>query len=242
MKVILIEDELYIRTIIRSFISKMNKNLNVINECESVNEAVKMVNTHQPDLVFLDVNLIGGSAFEFLDKVDNLSFKIIFVTAHEEFALQALKQGAVDYILKPIDPVELEAAIDKVIQCEHPINKTEIHEIENQWNKGMDNLVLSLQDGFQVIKLDELEFCKSDKGYTKFYLTDGRSFLASGLLKDYEHRLPSSFFFRVHKSFIINLKCIDKFNRKGYIISKNNHEIPVSNRRKEAFMSILLNQ
>lgn len=241
MKVVLIEDEQYIRKIIHSYILEMDKGLDIIAECATIADAVPVIKACNPDLVFLDIHLSDGNAFEFLNQLDDLNFKIIFVTAYEEFALQALKKGAVDYIVKPIDPNELEEAVDKVIELTAHTSKNTIKAIENEFKKGQDSLVLSLWDGFQVIRLSELEFCKSDKGYTNFFLSDGRSFLASGSLKEYEERLPNNLFFRVHKSYIVNLGFIDKYNREGFIITKSGNEIPVSQRKKDGFMAVFMN-
>ncbi len=240
MNTLLIEDEFYIRKALVALISSLDKDLTIIGECGTIKDAVTMVNACKPDLVFLDINLPDGNAFEFLELTKTLKYKVIFITAYDEYALQALKKGAVDYILKPVDITELEAAIDKAIETSYQTQETNLQVTKNQ----MDNkrLVISLHDEYQVVNFNELIFCKSDKGYTTFYLTNGKSILASKPIKEFIDKLPDSIFVRTHQSYVVNLDHVDRYDKKGTIFLKGGQKIPVSTRKKDEFISRLLNK
>lgn len=242
LKTLIVEDELYIRKGLVSLINSLDKNLTILGECESVKEAVTVAKACKPDLIFLDINLTDGNAFDFLEQTTHLNFNVIFITAYEQYALQAIKNGAVDYILKPVDIEELEQAIDKAIQLQSTITTEQVDVIKNQLiDRKKDKIILRLQEGFQVINFNELMYCKSDKGYTTFYLENNKSYIASKPLKEFESQLPSQNFYRTHQSYIVNLKYIDKYDKNGYIFLKSGTKIPVSTRRKEEFVNKLLN-
>lgn len=241
LKTLIIEDEQYIRKGLTTMIESLEKNIVILGECESVKEAVVVTKSTKPDLVFLDINLIGGNAFDFLEQVTDLDFKVIFITAYEQYALQALKNGAVDYILKPVDIDELEDAIDKAIELNSTTQKEHLQVVKSQLvDNKKDKIVLRLQEGYQVIALDQLVYCSSDKGYTTFYLDNGKSYMASKPIKEFETQLPVKTFFRTHQSFIVNMNYIDKYDKNGYIFLKSGAKIPVASRKKEAFVERLL--
>ncbi len=241
-KALIVEDELYIRKGLLSMIESLDKDINILGECESVKDAVTVAKACKPDLIFLDINLKDGNAFDFLEQTNSLTFKIIFITAYEQYALQALKNGAVDYILKPVDITELENAIDKAIDIDISQQKEQLQIVKNQLiNRQKNKIVLRLQEGFQVINFDSLIYCKSDKGYTTFYLSDGKSYIASKPIKEFESQLPNERFIRTHQSFMVNLDYVDKYDKNGYVILKSGEKIPVSSRKKDEFVSKLLN-
>ncbi|WP_186754076.1 LytR/AlgR family response regulator transcription factor [Echinicola salinicaeni] len=240
MNSLVIEDKAYIRKGLINLLNSVSPEINIIGECESVKEAVVVTNACKPDLVFLDINLSDGSGFDFLDQTEHLDFKVIFITAYEEFALKALKIGAVDYLMKPVDPEELQIALKKVQSKSSVQQKEQINRTKKVWYQDDSTLVLSLSDSFQVIDLSELLYCESDKGYTTFHLTDGKKFIASKPIKTYEEQLEKVHFTRPHQSFMVNLKFIDKYDKSGTIFLKNGKQIPVSFRKKEAFLTTFL--
>jgi len=237
MKALIVEDKAYIRKGLVNLLQLADAKIEVIGECASVKEAVVVTNACKPALIFLDINLSDGTAFDFLDQTENLDFKVIFITAHEEYALQALKIGAVDYLLKPVDIEELQIALDKVSNLGITEQRQQISKAKKEWNKEDNKLILSLHDSFQVINLDELMFCESDKGYTSFYCSNGEKHIASKTLKEFEARLTESNFTRPHQSFLVNLKFIDKYDKSGIIYLKNGQKIPVSSRKKDSFLA-----
>lgn len=240
MQALIVEDKVYIRKGLINLLQLINTNVTVIGECESVKDAVVVANACKPELIFLDINLTDGNAFEFLEQTKHLSFKVIFITAYEEYALKALKMGAVDYLLKPVDVDELKIALNKVKQLPVAEQKAQINVVKQVLNNENDTLILSLQDSFQVINLNELLFCETDKGYTTFYCNDGKKFLVSKTLKEFEERLSNANFIRPHQSFMVNLKYIDKYDKSGVIHLKNGKKIPVSSRKKESFLTEFL--
>ena len=241
MKSIIVEDKPHIRQALIHLLNLTDEDINIVAEGEYVKEAVIVANACKPDLVFLDINLTDGTGFDFLDQTEYKHFKVIFITAYEEFALKALKSGAVDYLLKPVDIEELKAALEKIKKLPIQTQQKQIITAKQVFNEDAETLILSLQDAFQLIDLKELMYCESDKGYTTFYLNNGNKYLASKSLKEFENKLSNETFIRPHQSFIVNLKYIDKYDKSGTIHLKNGKKIPVSSRKKESFLSHLLN-
>lgn len=239
MKALIVEDKAHIRKGLLHLLASINNEIIVTGECASVKDAVVVANACKPDLIFLDINLTDGTGFDFLDKTEHNNFKVIFITAYEEYALQALKIGAVDYLLKPVDIEELKIALEKVATLSVATQKQQIKAAKQVFNNDSDTLILSLQDAFQVIDLKDLMYCESDKGYTTFYLNDGKKHLASKSLKEFEAQLPKHTFTRPHQSFIVNLKFIEKYDKSGVIHLKNGVKIPVSTRKKDNFVTRL---
>ncbi len=240
MKALIVEDKAYIRKGLLNLLQLIDVDVEVIGECESVKDAVVVANACKPELVFLDINLLDGTAFDFLEQTESLTFKVIFITAYEEYALQALKTGAVDYLLKPVDIAELQIALQKVEKLPIAEQKQQIKTVKEVWNNEGTKLILSLHDSFQVIDLNELLFCETDKGYTTFYCSDGKKYMVSKTLKEFEEQLSKANFTRPHQSFMVNLKFIDKYDKSGVIHLKNGKKIPVSFRKKESFLTTFL--
>jgi len=240
IKAILVEDESYIRKGLATLIESLDKKIMVLAECGSVKDAKTIIPACKPDLVFLDINLPDGTAFELLEQLGDTHFMIIFITAYDEYALKALKLGAVDYILKPVDIEELETAIDKVLHLDATKQQQQIQIVKDQFNDK--RLVVSLQEGYQIINLDELTHCKSDKGYTTFYLANGKTVIASKSIKYFLDKLSTERFVRPHQSYVVNLDFVDRFDKGGMIILKSGQSIPVSLRKREEFLSFLLDK
>ncbi|WP_430412282.1 LytR/AlgR family response regulator transcription factor [Kordia sp.] len=239
MKALIVEDKEHIRKALVHILASIDTEIIVIGECESVKEAVIVTKVCKPDLIFLDINLTDGTGFDFLDQTEGLNFKVIFITAYEEYALRALKIGAVDYLLKPVDVEELTEALKKVSKLSVATQKQRIKTVKKVLNNDSDTLILSLQDSFQVIDLKDLMYCESDKGYTTFYLSNGKKHLASKSIKEFEEQLTKNSFTRPHQSYIVNLKFIEKYDKSGTIYLKNGKKIPVSSRKKDNFITRL---
>lgn len=240
MKALIVEDKEYIRKGLINLLQSIDPTVDIIGECESVAEAKVVTKTCQPELIFLDVNLTDGTAFDFLAHFETIHFKIIFITAFEEYALKALKIGAVDYLLKPVDVDELKAALQKVAATTIEQQREKIQVVQQLTRHENETLVLSLHDSYQVIDLKQLMYCESDKGYTTFYCTDDKKFVVSKTLKEFETTLSENNFLRPHQSFMVNLKFVDKYDKSGEIVLKNGKKIPVSFRKKESFISSFL--
>ena len=241
MKALIIEDKEYIRKGLISLLELIDSGVEVIGECESVQDAIAVTKACKPELLFLDINLTDGDAFDFLDQIGKQTFKIIFITAHEEHALKALKAGAVDYLLKPVDMDELKHALDKVSITSVESQGERIQKVKRFWSDKDDTIVLSLQDSFQVINLNELMYCESDRGYTTFYCRNDKKYIVSKTIKEFEERLISSKFARPHQSYMVNLRFIDKYDKSGTICLIDGSQIPVSSRKRDDFLYTFLN-
>ena len=239
MKALIVEDKEHIRKGLVHLLALLDYDISILGECESVKEAVTVAKACNPDLIFLDINLKDGSGFDFIEQVDNLQFKVIFITAYEQFALQALKIGAVDYLLKPVDVDDLKIALEKVCKLPFEVQKQQIATAKKALRNDEDTLILSLHVSFQGIDLKVVMFCESDKGYTTFFLNNGKKYIASKPLKEFEEQLTDQYFTRPHQSYIVSLKFIDRYDKSGTIHLKNGTKIPVSSRKKDNFLSHL---
>ncbi len=239
IRTLVVDDEPIIRKGILNLLNRLDDEVVVVGDCGTVKEALILAKNCKPDLLFLDINLTDGTGFDFLNKVKDRNFNIIFITAHEEFALKAIKQGALDYILKPIDEEELASVIKKAVSV-HASHLNERLKVLNSHLEGNSTqIVLRLYDSFQIIRLDELVFCQSDAGYTTFHLTDKRNFTVSKSIKEYEKLLPDDRFLRTHQSYIVNLDFVDRYEKGGALYLKGEISIPVAIRKKEALLKRL---
>lgn len=207
-------------------------------------DALKQLETLDIDLLLLDIEMPNGSGFELLENLGpDLDFKVIFITAYHEYALKAFKFSAVDYLLKPINPEELSAAIQKVAKGESkdaPESIKMLMETMEHRGEQFNKIALPSMEGLQFVNLDDIAYCESQDNYTKFFLRNGERIMVSKTIKYFEEVLDQHGFFRVHRSNIINLKYIDRYvkGEGGYVVLDQGARIPVSRRRKEAFLQL----
>lgn len=242
IKVIIVEDE---KPIVETIVEILQNNcvgVEILGTAQKITSAKELIQNSNPDIVLLDINLTDGTSFELLENLEKIDFKIIFITAFEEFAIKAIKLSAIDYLVKPLDPLELIKAIDKakeiLLQSNSEIElKALLSNINNLTNKAK-KIVLKTAESIHLIDVIDIIRCESDGAYTNFYLNEGKKVMVSKVLKDYEEMLQDYGFMRVHKSHIINLNYIDRFEKAdgGYLILKDKSSIPVSVRKKESLM------
>jgi two-component system LytT family response regulator len=242
-KVLIIDDEKPTRTFIRKMLESFDLNLNIYIDGENVQSGIEAIEDIQPDIVLLDIQMPDGNGFDVLRNVKYKNFEVIFITAFQEFAVQAIKFSALDYILKPIDAEELHTALSNAIQ--HLDQKKEEsqfsvlqHNIQPQHKR---KLVLKTQESIFVVEIDDIVHCEADKNYTFFYLNDGKKILVSKTLKDYDTMLAGFSFFRVHQSHLINLNYVERYDKHdgGSVILKDGSSIPLSPAKKEQFFKSL---
>lgn len=245
MRTVVIDDEPNARQVVKNILQQYCKSVDVIGEAENVTAGVKMINDLSPDLVLLDIRMPDGTGFNLLKKVDKLNFHFVFITAHEEYAIQAIKQSALDYIVKPINTNELIAAVEKA-ELSKPKESDLVSSIEalsyNQSNvESEKRLVLNTQDSIFIVKVKEIISCKADKNYTEVNICDNRKLVISKTLKDVEEMLNGCGFFRSHQSHLINLKYISHYEKGlgGIIVMQDSSRIPVSSRKKELFLQVM---
>jgi two-component system LytT family response regulator len=247
IKAIIVDDEKRARETIGSLLKLYCKTVTVVAEAENIDLAEKAIETHSPDLVFLDIDMPGGNGFELLKKYKTLPFKLIFITAYNDFAVKAFRFSALDYILKPVNPDDLVAAVNKaetLIDKENLNQKLQIF-ISNMENMSLDvkKIVLKTSDSIHIVNVNDIIRCEADRNYSSFFLAGGKTILVSTTLKDYDELLSSFRFLRVHQSHLVNLNHIERYEKKdgGCIIMKDGSVVPVSVRKKEELLSLLQN-
>ncbi len=239
IRTLIIDDEPFVREGIKALLQDYD-NIDVIGECENLAEALVTTKVTQPDLLLLDINLPDGTGFDLLDKIELSGINVIFITAYHEFALQALKAGAIDYLLKPISSEELKEAILKIDQSQDNLLRERLTVSKTFLVSKPEKIVLKFQDKYQVLRLADLTYCKSDAGYTNFHLKDGRHFMTSKNIKEYEKYLPDNFV-RCHQSYIVNLDYADNYNKDGVLELITGDNVPVSVRKKDMLIDKLIN-
>jgi two-component system LytT family response regulator len=236
LKVIIIDDEKRIRSSLKNLIKLHYPNASVIAEAEDLKTAVEAIKSSKPDAVLLDIKMPGGTGFDLIKELMPVQFKIIFITAFDNYAVQAFKFSALDYLLKPVIPQELINALQK---AEQEINKEQLNARLNVFMDNISDLaretkkiVLNSHDKMQVVGLNEIVRCEADRNYTKFILTNKNPILVSGSLIEYDEMLSPYGFFRCHHSHLVNLSFIDRFEkREGELIMKDNSKVEVSSRK-----------
>lgn len=244
IKTIIVDDEENARSNLKLMLEEFCPTINVLAEAGSAEEARNLIDEHQPDLLFLDINMPNEDGFELLDSIENKKFSVIFVTAHNQFALKALKAGAIDYIEKPIDIEDLQKAVDKIKVGDDAINVnySMIKELLNEYkndNKS-DIIAVPTLSGYEIIKIEDIIHLEADESYTKIFLTNGKKCTSSLTIAKYEKVLDENIFYRVHKSHIINTRYhLKEFNRhEGNVaIMDNGKAIPVARRKLSGFVN-----
>lgn len=239
MRALLLEDERPVRESLQGKLGLFCPEVEVIASCESVDEAIAALHEEDIDLVFLDVNLNGESGFDLVEKWDGADLpSLIFTTAHDEFAIQAIKHAALDYLLKPIDAEDLVKAVRKAGERISPDRAIVAKEATQGAPK---KLVIPTTEGMHILNVKDIVRCESSSNYTKFYLADKTSVLASKTMKEYEGLLRPAGFERVHKSHLVNLETIVRYISAdgGYVLLTDGSNVPVSNRKKDQLVQHL---
>ena len=250
IKCVIVDDESKAREILAEMLKLYCSSVEIVGQAYNVESAYEMINNLKPDLVLLDIKMPDGSGFDLLNKFENLDFKVIFITAHEEYAIKAFHFSALDYILKPIDPSDLIHAIEKVtdVGSVNSINeqfktlKDNFYNNNNETDQKQDKrIVLKTTENIYIIYLKDVVRCQSEKNYTYFYFTDRERIIVSKTLKEFEEILTEFGFMRIHRSHLINLKFIDRFEKAdgGYLIMTEGSKVEVSHRKKEVLLNYI---
>jgi len=245
IKTYIIEDEKPTQDAIVEILRSNCHNIDVVGLSDNVTDAEKEIIDCKPDLLLADINISGGTSFDVLEKLGEVKFKIIFITAFEEYALQAIKVAAIDFIVKPIDPLELIEAMNKASQSIEKENtqlmlQTLLVNLRSS-EKKFEQIVLKTAESIYLVNVKEIVHLEADGAYTTFFFNDGRKILVSKVIKEYDELLSESGFLRVHQSHIINLGYIDRYEKNdgGYLVMKDDTMIPVSFRKRETLLSKL---
>jgi two-component system LytT family response regulator len=245
LRTVVIDDEPNARQVVKNIIELYCELAVVVGEAKNVNEGVKIIDELDPDLVLLDIKMPDGTGFDLLKKVKKVNFHFIFITAFEEYAIRAIKQSALDYVVKPINTNELVSAIERAnlarIRESDQISKLNNISHNEDNNTGNRRIVLNTQDSIYVVEVADIISCKADKNYTELNVVNKNNLVISKTLKEFEDMLVDCGFFRTHQSYLINLKYIEYYEKGlgGTIIMQDSTRIPVSSRKKDAFMRIM---
>ncbi len=243
LRAIIVDDEKHSRETLKNLLEEFCEGVQVITVAASINEALIAIQSLNPDLVFLDIELQSGTGFDILNALPEINFEVIFTTAFDQYAIKAVKFSSLDYLLKPIDLEELQKAIEKAkkIKDKQTYNAQLKSLLHNLTQKQLTKICIPTSEGFEFININEISHCEASGSYTTFILTNGQKILVSKHLKAFENLLPEHSFMRVHNSFLINLKEVNKFVKAdgGYIIMNNGDTASISRGKKEAFLEAM---
>ena len=243
LKAIIVEDEKASRETLAHYLRTYCPQVELCGMAEAVKPGLELISRYNPDLVFLDIEMPFGNGFDLVEKVENVNFDIIFITAFSEYALQAIQVSAAHYLLKPVNIDELIEAVNKVEQNKEK-EQNFVHTrilVENIHleNKQLHKMVLPTLEGFEVIRINEIVHCTAQDNFTEFHLVDGSKKLICRSLKHYEELLGDFDFIRVHKSHLINKNFVSKYKKGkgGIAVMSNGDEVEVSASRKKEFLN-----
>jgi len=238
LKAVIVEDEANSREILRNYLAKYCEKVTLLGEGATIEEGLRQIKKHSPDLVFLDVEMPFGNAFDLLDQIPDRTFETIFVTAYNQYAMDALNHHAAYYLMKPINIDELIKAVDYVRTIKEKENALEGQVLQARSVKAEGKITLPQQDGFQVLEVADIYFCKADDNYTEIYL-EKRKIVVSKTLKYFEEALQSYSFARIHKSYLVNVTEVVKYKKGkgGSVVLSNGKELSVSASKKAELLS-----
>lgn len=239
IRAIIVDDELAARENLRLLIAENCEDVHVVAEARNVPEAEEVITKHQPDVVFLDVDMPGQSGFDLLDRIST-NPKVIFTTGYEKYAVKAFKVSAVDYLVKPVDVGDLVAAVKKVNIDQPPISLDEIKQLLNGGVKS-DRITVSTAEEIHLIEPSSVAYIEADRNYSIFHLEDQRKIIATKSLSDFEKILEKHRFYRVHKSFLVNLNHVEIYRkgRGGQLILRSGQIVDVARNKKEELLKQL---
>lgn len=247
IKTLIVDDEFNARELLEKLLSRYfpDKFL-VVAKCESVDESICAIDQFQPHLVFLDIQMPDKNGFQLFKELKKVNFEVIFTTAHSEFAIEAIKLSALDYLLKPINYIDLLEAVKKF---ENKVDKLSQFDkfallIENldYGNAELSKIAFPTEHGFELVKINSILYCEADSNYCTIVCLGGKKITLSKTLKHVEELLPSSIFQRIHKSYLVNLNFVKRFTKSNELLIElaNGETLPVSVRQKENFINAIV--
>jgi two-component system, LytTR family, response regulator len=244
MKILLIDNEDDIRSILKEMILQINPTLHQIEEASGVESGLAKIQSFQPEVVFLDIEMDDGTGFDLLNKISAPTFQLIFTTAFNQYAIQAFKFSAIDYLMKPVDPIELSNSLNRAMQN---ISKKDLRkqlEVLMQQLPGKavqdGQIVLKDLDATYFVRINDILYCMAEGAYTQFFIRQSDPILVSKNLHSYEELLTPSAFIRTHHSCLVNPVHIKMYDRKTEsLVLEGGHSVPVSQRKRDHVIQIL---
>ena len=245
-KSIIVDDEILAQEMLDGLIrDSLDGRVQVLGRASSLREAAQLIHTVRPDLVFLDIDLNGDSGFDLLTHIPEVPFHVIFTTAYSEYALDAIRASALDYLLKPIQARELLDAIERLdrmmLRRVTPEVMKTIRDYIQEEKAPYERMAIPTLEGFTMVDVRNVLYCQAEQNYTWMHMLDRQPILVSKALGYLEDVLPAELFFRNHKSYIVNLTMVDSYSRKeiNHITLRNGVKLPVATRRVDAFLKAL---
>lgn len=243
LRVFIVDDEPPCRDALRIFLNSGCSECLIVGEAASLAEATKLIPDVAPDVLLLDVALEDGTGFDLLDRFPKPDFRVVFTTAHDDFALRAFRYSAVDYLLKPVDPEELVAAVRRAAAPDDPGQyQRQLDQLRhNTTTRRFDRITLNTGDGLLFIGIDEITRLEAQGNYSFVFLENGERHLAAQSLAGFEELLPSPPFFRAHQSHVVNTAFVRKLAKDDgdSLLMTDKSVVPLARRRKEAFVRIM---
>ncbi|HWR33701.1 MAG TPA: LytTR family DNA-binding domain-containing protein [Chitinophagaceae bacterium] len=243
LKAIIIDDELKGRIALRRKIIDYCKDVQVLGEAENAEQGIELIQKNHPDVIFLDIEMPQMNGFEMLRKIPRKNFHIIFTTAYDQYAITAIKYSAFDYLLKPIDIEELQAAIERIKDLPHQHTGKKIETLEQNLRdkKPFNKIAIPAMDGLHFFDINTIIHLEAQSNYTILYFINHPKVIASKTLKDFEEILPADIFYRTHHSHIINLHCIKRYIKGdgGQVELLDGSYVDVARRKKEEFLQLI---
>jgi two-component system LytT family response regulator len=246
---LLIDDDKHLRTGLKALLERYTNDIFIIGEAESVKTGIAAIEKLRPQVIFLDIHLTDGTGFDILERISKINGKlkahVIFITAHEQYALKAFKFSALDFILKPVDPEELQDTMLKIKEAVGKNNSFEnIDLLLENIRKKVDNfkrIALSTSDGIHLFEVSDIIRCEAKVNYTQFFIKNHKPVLISKTLKEYEELLSEHGFERIHQSHLINLSYLKSYIKTdgGYVIMADNTNIPIAQSKKEKLQELI---
>lgn len=247
IRTIIIDDEYNAREFLEKLLTRyFPEKFLILDKCESVDEAIVSIEKFNPELVFLDIQMPNKNGFQLFKELNKVQFEVIFTTAHSEFAIDAIKCSALDYLLKPINYIDLLETIrkydDKQNKASQEVKLRLLLENIDTGGSEFNRIAFPTENGFELLKTNSILYCEADSNYCKIVCLDGRNIVLSKTLKYIEELLPSSLFQRIHKSYLVNLNYVNRFSKGNELLLEltNGETLPVSVRQKENFINAII--
>jgi two-component system LytT family response regulator len=245
IRALIVDDEFKARDLLKHYIEAYVPQVKELRQAESVDEALKILEEYQPDLVFLDIEMPYRSGFDFLKSLPKISFAVIFTTAYNQYAIQAIRFSALDYLLKPVDPEELQSAISRYNESRVAKESNEAlykNLVDNIGKKELNDLRIAVpsSDGVQFFMIDDILCLHAEGSYTEIVLQGRKPFVASKILKHFEEILENADFVRTHKSHLVNKKHIKGMTAsRDFVILSDESKVEISRRKRDDVMHML---
>jgi len=241
---ILIDDERNALEMMEWLLKTYCPSVEIVDMCTSAQQGIESINTHKPDVVFLDIEMPRMNGFDMLEQFDKLFFDVVFCTAYDQFAIKAFKYSALNYLLKPIDPDDLKSTVARIEERKSVPSKEQFQLLLQNINQPVKStpqrIALTTNDGMIFVPTQDILYCEAESNYTKVVLANGKKVVVSKVLKDIDEALSGPDFCRVHSSFLINVNRIKKYVRGdgGYLIMDDDANISISRNRRQEFMEL----